>query len=411
MKKKGSEQSNIILQRTHKKNALLQLIRQHQQLSRYDLVNLTRLSNSTVWSLVTELMEEGLVVESGIGDSKGGRPPLLLEINPAAGYIVGMDFDGNRVRTVVVNFKAEVIYASRRGLNGLEGRNEILKELVNCVNEAVAKSAIKLESIMGIGIAAPGLINVETGCCRYYPNLPDWRDVPLKDVFEFEFGIPVYIENNSQATALGERIFGAGQKAKDLICIVSRTGIGAGIIINGQPYYGVNFTAGELGHITIDRNGQRCRCGKRGCLETLAATPAILKRAAKILEAQESASLLGNKIHSAPDALELEMIWEAAAAGDPVARAVVLETGEYLGEGIVNVINLLNPEMIILAGDLLGGGALLLDSVKKTAKELALDASLQNVTIVYAQLKENAGAIGAATVVLQQKFNSFLEPI
>lgn len=402
--------NNIILERSHKKNALLELIRRHQTISRYDLANITRLSVSTVWSLVGELLSEGLVREIGMGESKGGRPPLLLEINPEAGFIIGIDFDGIRLRTVVVNFKMEIIYSSRHSLKEVRERNEVIKKLLSSIREALDRTSLSKEKIIGIGIAAPGLINVENGICRYYPNLPDWRNVPLKDLLEYELDIPVIVENNCRATALGEHIFGAGQKNYNLVCIMGRAGIGAGIILNGQLYHGMNFSAGELGHITIERNGPRCRCGKKGCLEAFVSTPAILQRTKDMMK-QDPTSLLWIKCQQKEEFLTLEIIWEAAAKGDLLAREIVRETGEYLGEAVVNVVNLLNPEMIILAGDLLGGGSLLLETVKKTIKVLALDTSLEKIRIVYSQLTEDAGAMGAATVVLQKKFNSFLEPI
>ncbi|PTX64443.1 MarR family transcriptional regulator [Melghirimyces profundicolus] len=384
------------------KSAILNVIRLQGPISRAEIAKVTKLTSPTVTNIVAELLESGLVVESDRGVSTGGRKPILLKINGSAFGVIGV-YAGAR--------KVEALAADLDGNTSDETHLPVpprptAEQFVSIVKEAVRQVAEKIQNknqpLLGIGVGMHGLVDPVQGVSIYAPNLY-LRDIPIGSMLEEEFGVPVEVENDVRALAMGESWFGQGQGIDDFVSVHVGTGVGAGIVFDGRLVHGPSFTAGELGHITIDIHGPLCSCGNYGCLEAFAAAPAMVKRARERLRAGASSSFL-DWIGDASDSLTGEAIFEAARQGDAFAIKVLEETGRYLGIGLSNLVNLFNPRKIILSGGVVAAGAFVLGPLKQTVRERALSTPAADVSIVPSTLGEKGRAIGAFTLVMQKLF-------
>jgi glucokinase len=234
------------------------------------------------------------------------------------------------------------------------------------------------------------------------PNLPGWHDIPLRDRIKERFGLDTFLVNDASAAALGEHRLGAGRGTVNLIYITVSTGIGGGIIIDGGLYLGSSGSAGEIGHMTIDANGPDCYCGNKGCLEVLASGTAIAREAKKSIAAGESSALTA-MVAGKPEAITAKEVSLAAEGGDPLALKVVAEAANYLGVGMTNVVNIFNPDMVVIGGSVAKMGDRLLDPVRQVVAETAFGLSAKAVHIVPAGLGDDVGLLGAALYALEQK--------
>ena len=336
--------------------------------------------------------------------------------------VIGVDLGGTQIRTAVMRGPHLL---SRIGLLTAEqpGPDKVISRMIQAVHQAVNEAGVSLKQIMGIGIGAPGPLNRKTGVLFCPPNLPGWQDTPLRDIFYEHFRCPVHVENDANVAALGEYMFGAGQGSKDVAYITVSTGIGGGIIANGQLLTGTIGTAAELGHMTIDWHGPRCPCGNIGCLESLASGTAIAQRANEQIALDKSGSAalvtfaLGKQPHkigtgtqynsqglsTTPIHVDAMMVAQAAASGIPLAREIIGSAAEALGVGLVNIIHIFNPEVLILGGGVTQIGEPLLGPALRIVEERALRASRESVRIVLADLGSDAGLIGAGSLVYCNK--------
>lgn len=383
--------------RGEKRSLILNLIRREGQISRYDITKSTKLAASTVGIFVDELIRNGLIREIGPGDSSGGRKPILLELNPEAGYIVGADFEATSIIVLLVNFQGEVICSVKGRIELNDDKLVIVRKIISCIKKVIDKSKVGDKKIMGIGLGVPGLIDSKKGIGISYSALPGWRDVPLKDLIEMELHKPLYIEKNVYTMALAEKWFGLSRKVSDFICMAIRSGVCAGIVIHGRLYRGASESAGEIGHMTVERNGPRCSCGNRGCLQRLVTAPALIERVSKRIAG-------GEKTNLREDKLSLERIIEEAGRGDFLSLSILKETGQYIGLATSQLIDFFNPQLIVIAGNLVKAGDLVLEPIRETVNERALEIPRQVVRIAFSELGESIGALGAANLVLQERF-------
>ena len=258
--------------------------------------------------------------------------------------------------------------------------------------------------VAGIGIGAPGPLNARDGIIVAPPNFPLWRNVPIRQIVEARFGLPVWLDNDANAQALAEGRFGAAQAFSSFIYIAVGMGVGAGLIINGALHRGAHNVEGELGHTTVEAAGPRCSCGNRGCLELYTSTPAVVATAVAALHRGEH-SLISELAAERFDLVTIHMIAQAAYAGDQLALRILEQVAVYLGVGVVNAINLLGPEAVILGReDIQACGELLLGPIRATVAERCFAMAAEQVQILPAQLGDDAPAIGAACLVLEQLF-------
>ena len=345
--------------------------------------------------------------------------------------VVGVDLGGTHIRTAVLQGPR---LQSRVSL--LTGENPMperaIPRIYAATQQALDEARIALDQIAGIGIATPGPLNNRTGVIYSPPNLPGWDNVPLLDSFRKQFNVPVFIENDAHAAALGEYMFGAGRGSELMVYLTISTGIGGGVIIDGKILEGANGTAAELGHMTIDRQGERCNCGNIGCLESLASGTAIARYANRAIAAGQGADLLAfattmlEHTLTVPDQAalpildpntqpldELEDIGEeteplrvnartvarAAEAGIPLARDIITNAAEALGIGLVNIIHIYNPDTIILGGGVTQMGRMLMEPALRIVHERAMKAPRDSAHIVLSQLGRNVGLVGAGALI------------
>lgn len=394
--------ANLQLMKEINQSIVLNIIRNYGPISRADVAKKTKLSSTTVSTLVDDLIKQEYLEEIGEGESSGGRRPILLKFNPASHFVIGVELEGRNISVAVTDLKINIINKSTEEIKNTD-ESSVVDEIINLVRQTIEKSGAKFEEIVGMGVGATGLIDTERGIIRQAVNL-NWKNVPLKNLIEDRFDeIPIYIDNIANVAALGEKWAGAGKEVKNLIYIRIGTGIGAGIVLNGTIYQGSNGNAGEIGHMTVEPNGPRCKCGNRGCLEVLASGSAIAKRAiTEILGGTDT--LIKELTNGSIEQITAKIVAEAAKMGDKLSLEIWEEIGEYLGIAIANLINMYNPEIIIIGGGVAQAGGLLFVSIKRTVKKRVLPGPGKIVKIVPAKLGENVSTIGAASLALEKIF-------
>jgi predicted NBD/HSP70 family sugar kinase len=369
---------------------VLRLIWRTQQISRAELARTTGLSPSTVGAIVAELEAAGLVREIGAGTSRGGRRPVLVGFRDDAFALVGVELGATHVSAVVTDLRGQV-----RGYRGerVAVRTDpqaTLAKVRELVEAALAEAKVSRRRVVGMGVAVPSPVHPERPGRLSPVVLPAWRDVDVQRELAEAFGWPVLVDNDANLGALAERFWGAGAGGEDLAFIKIATGIGSGHIINGALYRGSGGTAGEIGHIAIDPNGPPCVCGLRGCLATLIGTPALLERAREHMGAGKSKR-----------PLTVADVVAGAKAGQPGAIALIDEVGHYLGIAVAGLLNLMNPAVVVLGGEITAVGDLLLDPLRASIRARALSTSVAETRIVASRLGERSIAVGAATLVLE----------
>ena len=316
-------------------------------------------------------------------------------------FVLGIDLGGSKILTAVINSQGNILSRDYRVTPADKGLEAVIYELLESLSRASDQAGISVSELAAIGVGAPGISNPETGIVFTSPHLPDWHNVPLRDIIERESGKRTFLTNDANAAALGELYFGAGRGARNFIYVTISTGIGGGIVIDGKIYTGALGTAGEIGHMTIDDNGLRCNCGNTGCWETLASGSALARHAKHRIKEGVETSILdyagGNT-----EEVTAQVIQTAAEHGDILAKELIAETGYYIGVGLANLINIFNPELIVIGGGLSNIGDMLLDPAFKVAGERAYKESCRAVRFALAELGENSGVIGAAVFALQE---------
>lgn len=316
-------------------------------------------------------------------------------------HVVAVDLGGTKILTAVVSEQGKIA-AQHRADTPQTGVDAVVDAIANTVRAALRDADIPDGKVVGVGIGAPGPLNPESGIVFDAPNLAGWRDVPLKAKLEARLLMPVYVEHDATAAALGEWWLGAGRGVHDMIYLTIGTGIGGGIIIGDRLVHGVSGTAGEVGHMTIDVNGPPCPCGRStGCLEVLAAGPAIARMAREAIAAGRRTAIL-TRAGGRPDEVSAGHVEAAAREGDRVAIEIFTRAATYIGIGVANLLNLLNPARVIIGGGVSKAGDLLFDTVRRVARQRAFERPGQDASIVPAELGDDAGPVGVAAVAFQR---------
>ena len=312
---------------------------------------------------------------------------------------IGIDVGGTNVKIALVDDNGKIIYSNSVPTYAKMGYEYTVNNIKQAIKDLMKETNTTPSDIEGIGFDFPGQVDCKIGVVKLAPNIPGWVNVPIAQMIEDEFHIPTRIDNDVRCAALGELKFGAGRGCENFICITVGTGIGSGIVINGKVVRGATNAAGELGHIKLQMNGGPiCGCGDTGCLEAFASGPAIVAMAQEYIKGgkstkfREMAAVEGGEITP-------YMVAKAAEEGDPVAKRIFEIVGEYIGIGLTSVINLLNPERVIIGGGVAESGELLLGPIRKTIKERAMVVAGNAVEIVPAQLGNSAGVIGASMLI------------
>ena len=375
-------------------DAVLRLIWQEQRISRADIAQQANLSRSTVSEIVNEILPLGIVTEVGEGPSRGGRRPIVLEFRDDACVILGIEMSGNHVVVALTDLRGRVLtWESREHpvRDDPPGTRKLIDGLCRiCLDTPAGRD----RPLLGIGVAVPCPVDPSSPDRLSSVVLPAWEErLGLEDL-SLRYGVPLMVDNDANLGALAEHWWGVGRDADDLAYIKVATGIGSGHVINGEIYRGATGVAGEIGHISIDPQGKPCICGLRGCLVTLIGGPALVDRAAE-LGADYPDSVLAGRENT------INEIEDAALAGDPLAIQVAQEAAAHLGRAVAGLMNLLNPSLVIVGGDLARLGDLLLDPLRETVESRTLVSSVAAAEIRASELGPRSVAIGAATLILK----------
>ncbi len=315
--------------------------------------------------------------------------------------VIGIDLGGTKISTALVDTAGTIIAHDYRETHATEGQKAVIERMLDAARRVMVRAGVNQAQVAAAGIGAPGPLDVEAGVVVAPPNLPGWDRVPLRRLIESRLGITTFLENDANAAALGEYRFGAGRGVEHMIYVTASTGIGGGLILNGRLYHGASGMAGEIGHITIMPYGPLCGCGNRGCLEALASGTAIARQAGERV-ARGAPTLIADLAGGDPERVTAKLVAEAASQGDMEAQEILAEAMHYLGIGMANLVNLFNPQLIVIGGGLTNIGEMLFGPVQRAIDRRALPTLAQAVRVVRAELGDNAGVLGAAAVALAQ---------
>ena len=316
--------------------------------------------------------------------------------------VIGVDMGGTKILSAVIDAEGNILGTAKVSTKAGRGAVAVIDRIANCIRRAVDKSGVDVASIQAVGIGAPGPLDPATGVVIFAPNL-GWRDVPLKTELETRTGFPTFVDNDVNVGTLGEHVFGAGRGIQNVVGIFVGTGIGGGIILQGELFHGASKTAGEIGHIIVKAGGPRCGCGTRGCLEAIASRTAMTKQFQKAILKKGKKSVLSELTGGDLKAIRSGVLAKAVRLNDELTLKVFKKVTKYLGIGIGSIVNFLNPEMIVLGGGVVEAlDDTFLDDIRDATEKYSLPNTLDGVQIVRAELGDNSGILGAAALARQR---------
>lgn len=380
--------------REENRGVLLRLIEAVGPVSRAQLARLTNLSGPSVSATVDDLLVRGLVREVGSGQSTGGRRPTMVEYNSALGYIVGVDLGGTNLKLAVTDMSARIMCRLEVPTQANREADGAMLSLMEAIPRVIKDVGASWDKVIAIGVGAPGVADLDRGEVSVAPAM-GWNKMPLARRLMDAFGVPAYVENDVNAMAIGELVYGAGRLYKNFVFVAIGTGIGAGIVINGELYRGRDNASGEVGYIIVDSSWERGWQGEFGCWESLASAQGIVNLAKRRLsEAREKSELSDVPL----DALTAETVCAAARQGDPLAKGVMAEVARHLANGLASMTVILNPEAVLIGGGVARAGSALFDPVVERVKVLVPYVP----RILPSEFGDDAGIVGAAAIAIQQ---------
>jgi N-acetylglucosamine repressor len=383
---------------------ILRVILEKGQSSRAEIRHLIKQDGKTVTNIANGLIKDGLLTSSGYSSFTGGRRRELLIMDPSFGYIIGIHLDINFLIGIVTDFQSKVLLRERIPISPKETKANLVIKIRKTINFLISKGNIPQEKILGIGFVASGFYDQELGKWLVSVNNLYWKDVPIVSILSQQWPCPIYLEDCSRALALGEKWFGSAKRDENFICLDIGAGIGCGIFQNNRLYKGSSNFAGEIGHTIVVPDGELCSCGNRGCLETVASGWALVRQV-KCRMSKGEKTLIQESCKGDIEAIDADMIFQAAHNGDALATGLLNESSKYLGIGIANLINLLNPELIILSGHFSTIEDFSLLSLKEKIRQYAMPESFEKTKIVNSLLGDDAAVLGATTLILDQIFH------
>jgi glucokinase-like ROK family protein len=384
-------------------SVIMHHLRERAPISRAALAETTGLNKTTVSSLVRELIERQFVREVGFeaSDSRrgAGRLAVLLTLNPGAGYVISAEIGVDFLSVICTNFAPEVIWRQKKTITPDMGQHEIIQRVLALLRQAIVVGQDACQNMLGVAIGVPGLVDQASGTVLFAPNL-GWQDVPLRKILSEALKSFVLVENEANLVALGEHYFGVAQGYDEVLSISAGVGMGGGIVHNGRIYSGVAGFGGELGHMTMDPQGDLCNCGNRGCWETQVSQRALFQYVRRSIE-HGTVSMLTGLTKGDLTQLTVPLVVEAAEAGDPLALEALERVGRHLGIGIASLVNALNPELVIFGGILSLAGQFLLPAVRREMNQRALRWNRSATQVVLARHGSDACVMGGIARVYQ----------
>ena len=373
-------------------------LRLHAPISRARVANLTGLNRGTVSNIINVLIEEGLVSENEQENSKIGRPGINLSLRPDGGAVVGVEIGVDFINILLTNFAAETLWGTTVEINPTQSQTSIVSQAEQLIEHALSIAQKKQLRPLGIGMGIPALINLVRGEVIFAPNL-NWRNIPLRLMLNQHFRLPVYIENDANLAALGEYYFGVARGCENFIYLASGIGLGGGIMIDGKLFRGRHGYAGEIGHTQRDPHGELCGCGRIGCWETQVGPRAAIRRVRKELEVHPDQFLL-DACQGDLNKLTFNMVLKFALEGNRMCNQAIEEGANYLGEGIADLVNIFNPELIVIGGTFILVKDILQPIVEKAIFSKVLQPSADGLRVAFSERGTNACVFGAVAIVL-----------
>jgi glucokinase-like ROK family protein len=385
----SSDSGSLRSLRELNRGRVIDALRDRGRASRAEIARATGLSRSTVSSIVSDLIDSGLLTEQrdalGVAHGEaGGRPPVLLSLDPSAGLAVGIDFGHTHLRVAVSDLSHEVLAETRRELDVDHSADQGLDAAAELVDQVLQEGKVDRNAVLGVGMGLPGPINRSTRTVGSSSILPGWVGVDAAAEMGGRLRLPVHVENDANLGALAEYVWGSGKGHSDVIYIKLSSGVGAGLLLGGRLHEGAGGTAGEIGHTPAQQGTAICRCGSRGCLETVASARAI---------AEQLGASRGEPV-STQELLAL------TADGDPAAARLIAEAGREIGVALAGLCNLINPDCVIVGGDLSAAGELITEPVFESIRRYAIASAADQVTVVAGVLGDRAELLGALALVL-----------
>ncbi len=377
-----------------------------EPIARPRLTEISGLNKSTIGSLLAQLQAWNFIKETGTSSIGPGRPGIMIDINPDAGRLIGVEIGVDFISAVLTDLKANSVWQSKIDTNN-EGSTRtpdqatMLEQTEQLIQKAIDLTQIAGQRLLGIGVGVPGLVDHATGSLLFAPNL-GWRDVPLREILQ-RFGVPVIVENEANAAALGEHMLGVAQRIDNFIYLSAGVGLGGGIVIDGKLYGGVGGYAGEIGHMTLVPDGPQCNCGNRGCWETLIGPTAIIERVQQAASEGRTPILMAlPELNGAVQTIGMKHIIQAAELGEPSVLHVLDEVGRYLGIGIASLLNAFNPSLVVLGGGLSPVGPYILPRAQREVEARALAAARAGVNITLSAFKFDACVMGGVSLIVRE---------
>lgn len=376
------------------RSLVLNLIKNHGPTPRTEIARMSGLGLSTISGITRALLSAGLIHETASGESSGGRRPILLSVDPKAGYALGLKLTEGEIIMALTDLDATVLHSKIVPVHDTQDSSGYIAQMELAIDGLMSTSGIARDKLMGIGVGMSGFIDHESGTCRYSAILK-WRDVPLRDEMEALFDVPVLVDNDVNTLTQFESMFGSGQGVQDFLVVTIGRGVGLGIVVRGQVYRGSRGGAGEFGHITIQEDGPPCSCGKRGCLEAFVAEPALV--------AQAQRAGLEDALPT-EESLTRASLARLAHEGNERAAAIYGQAGHILGVSLASLVNLFNPARVIVSGEGAHAGEHLFGPMREALKAHLFNGLGDALQLVVEPLDDDAWARGAASLVLSEVF-------
>jgi N-acetylglucosamine repressor len=383
--------------KAHNNRLVLRTIYDFGEISRAEVARQTELSRTTVSEVVTDLLQQQLVEEIGFGPSSGGKSPILLHVNSNARYLIGVDLSSEEFRGAVVNLRGEIQHTLSMPRNG-RGGDAALQLVYDLLDQLMA--TVPALPLLGLGVGTPGLVDVRRGNQVHWAVNLDWLELPLRELLEARYRLPVHVLNDSQASAMAEYYFGIPRTSHNLVLIKCEQGVGAGVVIEGQLFYGDLYGAGEIGHVVIAENSQVCRCGNIGCLETVASAAAVLRRV-RGATANRRSPAHPDETDGRP--VDMQAVKEWYVAGDRTVQLIVHDAGRALGIAIANLVGALNIHRIVIAGSLGLLGPPLLEIIHTEMRRRSLAALARETHVQFSDLGSDITILGSAALLLNEE--------
>jgi glucokinase-like ROK family protein len=369
-------------------------------ISKARLIEALNFSRGKISAEVARLIEKGLLAEDGLAESEGGRRSSLLIIPPSAGLVAAVDIGATSIDVALTTLGSELVANRGEGADVGEGPLSVLDRVNSLLAQLIDEQSASPRDVLAIGVGVPGPVEQASGLLTVPPIMPGWDRFPIRDAFAGEYAAPVFVDNDVNVMALGEHWGGVAKGVADVIFVKIGTGIGSGIIVGGRLHRGAQGCAGDFGHICVDPDGPVCTCGNTGCLEAMAAAPAIVLQAERCAREGESPLLMA--LLQEWGELTMKGVGEAARRGDYCALTIIRRSGRLIGQTLASAVNVLNPSMIVIGGGVSRVGHALLAEVRSAVYQRSLPLATRNLPVVMSELDDVAGVIGASVMAARE---------